>query len=96
MVQPLDIALGMELSAKRSAAIDAVRTNCPDDTSIEFWSKVKRVEEVCSRWNVSPEQASRAIEIVAPYLIPDGEYGRMMIADYDIDRLVADIARACE
>lgn len=94
MPQPLDIALGMEISKERRAAIEAVKlSDCKDENSIEFWDHVKRVEEICSRYtNYSAPAVAQALDVVSPFLSPDGEYGRMMVSDGDINRLVAAVA----
>lgn len=94
MPQPLDIALGLELSPERTSAIEAVRAYCSDENSVEFWDRVKRVEDICQRWDLSPALASRAADIVSPYLSPDGERGHEAVFDADINALMAALGRA--
>ena len=94
MPQPLDIVLGATLSKARTDAIEAVRlSDCKDENSIEFWDRVSRVQDICARWQISAPAAAQALDVLAPFLSCDGEYGRMMVTDSDLNRLVVAIAR---
>jgi len=94
MVKPLDIYLGQELSAERKTAIEAVAATGLDDNEFEFWDRVQRVQDICGRWDVSPAIVAQAIDFIWPYVSPDGEYGHMIVADCDLNGLLAAIARA--
>lgn len=92
MVKPLDVYLGQELAPEREAAIAAVKTTLDDDNSHEFWDRVRRVQDICEKWDVEPRHAASAVALVSGFLTPDGEYGHMVVSDGDINPLVAAIA----
>lgn len=93
MVKPLDVYLGMELPKERQEAIDAVRAaGGVDDERAEFWDRVSRVQDICDSGGADAYKVARVLGVVSIYMFADGEYGRMMIGDSDINRLVRHLA----
>ena len=94
MPKPLDVYFGEELAPERQAAIDAVReSGLTDDNSMEFWDRVRRVQDICSARKTDPKIIARACAIVEPHLSSDGDRGDEGVFHSDIERLIFSVAQ---